>query len=580
MNRIWLVLAAPMAALIACGSPNNGTTDANNPNGPSLDRDGGVPDGNPVEAPEDPLAPVLEKGGSRLVPSYYETKAEDGAVMRQFVGFWDKERQEHCFPREVLGKWRCIPRMSSVTKDFYADASCTTAAVVFYHTAASTSCGGYPTTFSKRADYFENGNDVCDKQIASASQRLSPTALYRKESSGACVVGWTSVPAEYAVYAASSATTVDANAFVAFAVSDTTIASKHDSSSYRLKTYAKKFSGQDGSEMLLYTFQYLDGARTEFCSPMRLSDGKMHCVPQASFGQPLRHNATDPFFVDGSCGQAAFAINKPYKQSCLPDERVTTSKYLATPQRSGDACTTYRLFDRPTGRYSSLFWRPSPGSACQSYPDPDGYYPKNYDLVVEGGWREHNPSEFATVGDFGQAKTPYLAKRGVRLEARSIALASPEDSFQARLPYTTWFDTKYGFACEPMVLTDGKTHCAPQWKARVASYTSVFSDAGCTQRVWYADKLPNTSSCKENGEPQRDFVVQQIDVGMCQQTRILRRPPNPITVNQLYTVNSASQCVPFTFDRDRYDVFSGSVPAAVDPSEFLELKTTLVEIAK
>jgi hypothetical protein len=514
--------------------------------------DAGSPtDASDPSGPRGSLVSPYEVAGARLEPVYIDEVATDGAVVRTFSRWFDKELGEYCSPAMIDGALRCVPSAASAgAGELFADETCTREVVV--HPCDKVACdAGDAPTFPRRASYFVQpaSGPSCDGTLFRiTSAPLAPAAVYRRSVGGECIAAtWIELD-KGEVYAWADAERVPASALVSLDVLDRV---EPREAGRRLGRAEHVFAWSDGARSR--EPGWYDHAIASRCTRTVGFDGETACVPTAD---EVRRDPNA--FADDACTAPMF-VSDP---GLFCGDPPPPSRYLS--EFSGNLeCMGVRIYERGEPR-TQVFERS--GGQCRRKGEWEA---SSRDWFAEASLRAVPLTQFggltASVADDG----PDLARTGARLRPRTIVETS-RDGVTLRRKQAEWFDTKYAATCTPYRLSDGQMRCVPA-AAEVALGIfdePLFSDAACSAAVMVSLKGYGWS-CAEEGEPQ--FFV-EAKHSTCDTRRVARRPAETIAAPRRLFAKDGARCVPHPLPapNEFFDFFAGA-PDFVDPGEFVAI---------
>jgi hypothetical protein len=250
------------------------------------------------------------------------------------------------------------------------------------------------------------------------------------------------------------------------------------------------YVGEDGSRDAV---GFLDTARDERCSTIRLEDGELHCTVGGRVSTR---------FGDAACEHPLLTAYDPCDQREPPSFGII---------ESDDVCESYALY-RVVGPYTGTTdFDALPTCTEEMLPEDDG---------VERYTTE--PADPAEMIGVEKAADPDDSGRLQRLHYRNTDGAC----FFAGIR-----DTELGSECSIETAKDGKLRCVPF----DSSYwvTTLYSDAACTTEALYA----TGDDCGEHSP----FAVRRIEMGCERRFEAWRVMPEPIAsadLPPLYSMRS------------------------------------------
>lgn len=531
-------------ALVHCGdaSPPGESSETDASLDASLRTETGAPDaasdgGASLDASPDaaPSTPSTEGGGSRYFPRYEESEYADGTKARRFLGFYDRTRNEDCTVQETgPAEYRCLPATTQNQRGgLFKDASCASPVLVRFR--------GTPAD----ASYARIG--TCPTRIGTLGAIVTPTQLFTKDGTGACVVS-TTAPAAVFVY--DQPATLPSTDFGAFVRTDEAASFPEQSSGTRLALRASRFTSTDGAFQSRIP-DLVDLARAGARgTPARTSDGKRRLVPQAYGGA----DNLAPSFADATCNAALFGFFRP--PLCTPD-----------PAQSGDAsenlveqgCPVTRIRNRPTTAPLTRVFVSS-GASCVA----STALPSNLDVFPASAVAVASEGSFAELTEGTTTASSADATPGTALDVRA-KLTTSADGLRLRDRDVRLVDRATGAECTPATL-DGAVRCVPQGP----SASLAFEDAACTKQVVrvFGD------TCRPSAEPASPVIRLVAAAG----TGIVKRPAGaPLVLTQVFEKSGAS-CSAVTVDPGTTVL---AAPSLVEiPASALVVRTRLETVPK
>lgn len=443
-------------------------------------------------------APATEGAGSRYFPRYEESEYADGTRTRRFLGFYDRSRNEDCTVQETgPAEYRCLPATTQNQRGgLFKDATCASPVLVRFR--------GTPA----EASYAVLG--TCPTRLGKLGAIVTPTQLFTKDGTGACVVSTT---APGAVFVYDQPVALPSTDFGAFVRTDEAASFPEQSSGTRLALRASRFTSTDGAFQSRIP-DLVDLARAGARgTPARTSDGKRRLVPQAYGGS----DNLAPSFADATCNAALFGFFRP--TLCTPD-----------PAQSGDAsenlveqgCPVTRIRNRPTTAPLTRVFVSS-GAACTD----STALPANLDVFPASAVAVASESSFAELTESTTTAATTTATSGTALDARA-KLTTSADGLRLRDRDVRLVDRATGAECSPATL-DGAVRCVPQGP----SASLAFEDAACTKQVVRV----LADSCRPSGDPASPVLRLVGGAG----TGIVKRPAGaPLVLTQVFDKSGAS----------------------------------------
>jgi len=418
--------------------------------------------------------------GSRLKARWME--GPSGA--RILWGWYDTTVKAPCrFARAGDGELRCLPAGPTIDGLEFADSQCTIPAIARPFRSCET-----PDAHAVRWDY----SDRCGarQRIYKADERITDNRVFERVD-GICQL--VEQPATSACFRVGEE--LPPATFVR----------------------AAPVAETEGGLLRLVVLQADDGARQDWtwrqhssdCTPVRLSDQRLHCVPAAA-----SWSATE--FSDQGCTMrlASFDATCGARSVVLQNGCAGNVQVLA-------------LGPRLEGRFTST------GGACGPAP------------AQREGIESHAAG--GPLADEGFPAFQLVTEQGHRLRRQTIG------TDKGRAVSWSWFDGERGLPCFPL-LYQGKRRCVP---AAYGSFADEYADAACTRPLWRARR----DACPVQ-------YVDGIDNRSCPRPRILFSVGAPHTgpVFRLALVRAGNkaghQCLPAAAGAG--DVFHTLVPIADD----------------
>jgi hypothetical protein len=447
-----LVPTLLLAVLLCCGddsaSPgaNNATNDAGlgsdaltNPDAPDM-RDAPI------------VVPPTEGAGTRFFPRHLEEAYSDGSVLRNFVGFYDRNLSLDCAISEVLpNQFRCVPqadRGSSLFASRFKDAACTQSVYV------------RSTPIFARNNYVSVGRP-CDVQLSKLGPTLPITTTYVL-SGASCTA---EVLSDVEVFDAPTA--VPLSEFGEFVRSEDPRMSPFETPGTRIRMRGFRFTASDGAFSSIEP-DLIDSARGSMqVLPLLAADSKMRLLPK-----PL--GAVRETFADGTCTTAA--VGFPRSAACSPDP-TRAEEGLGREQVMG--CAVHRVYAKPSGIPLAASYVKSSGVCQGSFDGAPVYAASALTEAAAGTMSEATiGTAIAPNGTTGSSLEPvrtlWSASDGLRLLRRE----------------TFFVDKTTKVRCQDIAQGGEPTRCLPEGPSAVVGYR----DAACTDEILVALSEPCSST--------------------------------------------------------------------------------------
>jgi len=279
------------------------------------------------------------------------------------------------------------------------------------------------------------------------------------------------------------------------------------------------YLGEDGSRDAV---GFLDTARGERCSPVKLEDGELHCVVGGRVSTR---------FGDAACEHRLLTSYDPCDQREPPSFGIIESEAL---------CESYALYRVLAPYTATTDFDALPTCHEEMLPEGDGF--ERYTTEPA------DPAEMVGVEKLPDPDDGGRLQRQLFRNAEGACFASG-----------IW-DTELGIECSIDTATDGKLRCMP----RDSSYSSywlstLFSDAACTTEALYA----TGDDCGEH----TPFALRPIEMGCERRLEAWRVLPEPIAsadLPPLYTLRSGEcERALFAADSTHFRVGEALAPEAM-----------------